>query len=183
MTIAPSDFATLQRENLLAAYQSLKRVILMNNEFCKAYTKSKQAEIHKFFVLNPRMKKAYEGESRNTISPVALELRNLHGSSKVAKMDDPVQVKLIRARVIIKLRNRRFPLKQDVIWSKASREYSDAEFQKGRLGLSDAHSEYLSRVIHDINHFNFMFTNHYEHLSMTMKLLEGNVDLLEGRYD
>ncbi|CCN40021.1 hypothetical protein VIBNIFTn2_120003 [Vibrio nigripulchritudo FTn2] len=183
MTIAPSDFAILQREDLLASYQGLKAVVLKNNEFCMGYSKRKQAELNKFFMANPRVRKVYDAEFKNSISPISLGVRNLHGSAKTSKMDDPVKVRLIRARVILKLANKKFPLRQDVIWHKESREYSDAEFQQGRLGLSAEHYAYLSKVIQEINFFNSMFTTHYEHLHRIKTLLEDNVDLLEGRYD
>ncbi|GLQ71129.1 hypothetical protein [Vibrio penaeicida] len=183
MTNAPSDFAIVQREKLLISYQALKGLVLKNNELCVFYSKRMQDEINKFFLENPRIKISYEKEFKNSVSPITLEPRDLHRTAKTVKMDDPIQVKVIRARVLIQLRNKNFPTKQDVIWNKDTKEYFDAEFQKGRLGLSAEQSKYVSKIIQDVNYFNAMFIEHYDQLHNVKTLLERNIDLLEGMYD
>ncbi|MGR5237681.1 hypothetical protein [Vibrio alfacsensis] len=183
MNRTTSDYALEQRYLLEDMYRNARCGIEINNAMCAAFIKTKQKSLYDFFLKNPRITRAYGNEYVNTFTPLSLGVRDLHSQAARERMVDPIVVNLVRARVVVQVTGKKYPIRQDVIWDKSTRTYFDNEFKKGRLNLSDQHSEFLVLVIKQVNQLNQTILSHYRHFLELQNLLENNEIYLGGRYD
>ncbi|CAH0525410.1 hypothetical protein VHP8226_00961 [Vibrio hippocampi] len=157
--------------------------IEMNNAMCLAFIETKRKALYDYFLKHPRVTRAFRNEYSNSFTPLTLGHRNLHNPATVRKMDDPVSIKLVRARTVLQVSGKKFPIRQDVIWDKTSRSYFDNEFQKGRMHLNEQQSQFLALIIKQVNEINHTIMRHYYTFLELQNLLEDNEKYLGGDHD
>ncbi|BBM67560.1 MULTISPECIES: hypothetical protein [Vibrio] len=178
-----SDIAIEQRELLTNSYRQIKKMVEQNNLMCMRFLTIKRAEVNRYFQENPRVWAKGDVEFKNTLSPLAISLKDLHNHNVIANMVDPIKVVALRARVVVKQSGKRKPKQQSVIWDADKKIYLPNEFQTGRMNLTGDHSEFIETILNQINETNNVVYSSYYHLVEHQKLLDLNIPFLEGRYD
>lgn len=169
------------RQNILRAYNNIKELVERNNIVCKMLSDSLQKEINEFFKQNPRMVSIKTSFYYDHASPISVTIRPMHNKSKVAHMDDPISVDLLRLRTLLAVsKSKRFPKSQDTIYVKEL-GYLANEFQPGRLNMSKTHYEFVKDFVAKANAYNQMFRHHYHQLEAFQSMLDTNMRLMEGR--